>query len=121
MRQGDLPIGVKKRLELARALATRPKLLMLDEVMAGLTSTEVKTALDLIRTIRKEGITLLIVEHIMEAIMPIADKVVVLDGGIKLAEGAPADIIHDQRVITAYLGEKFSRRMQARKEGQANG
>ena len=118
---GDLPIGVKKRLELARALATRPKLLMLDEVMAGLTSTEVKTALDLIRTIRKEGITLLIVEHIMEAIMPIADKVVVLDGGIKLAEGAPADIIHDERVITAYLGEKFSRRMQTRKEGGANG
>ena len=118
---GDLPIGVKKRLELARALATRPRLLMLDEVMAGLTSTEVKAALDLIRGIRKQGITLLIVEHIMEAIMPIADKVVVLDGGIKLAEGAPADIIHDQRVITAYLGEKFSRRMQARKEGQANG
>jgi branched-chain amino acid transport system ATP-binding protein len=118
---GDLPIGVKKRLELARALATRPRLLMLDEVMAGLTSTEVKTALDLIRSIRKEGITLLIVEHIMEAIMPIADKVVVLDGGIKLAEGAPADIIHDERVITAYLGEKFSRRMQAKKKEGANG
>ncbi len=117
---GDLPIGVKKRLELARALATRPRLLMLDEVMAGLTSTEVKTALDLIRAIRKEGITLLIVEHIMEAIMPIADKVVVLDGGVKLAEGPPGEIIHDERVITAYLGEKFSRRMQARKEG-ANG
>jgi branched-chain amino acid transport system ATP-binding protein len=118
---GDLPIGVKKRLELARALATRPRLLMLDEVMAGLTSTEVKAALDLIRSIREEGITLLIVEHIMEAIMPIADKVVVLDGGIKLAEGPPGEIIHDERVITAYLGEKFSRRMQARKEGQANG
>jgi branched-chain amino acid transport system ATP-binding protein len=117
---GDLPIGVKKRLELARALATKPRLLMLDEVMAGLTSTEVNTALDLIRNIRKEGITLLIVEHIMEAIMPIADKVVVLDGGIKLAEGPPSEIIHDERVITAYLGEKFSRRMQARKEG-ANG
>jgi len=117
---GDLPIGVKKRLELARALATKPRLLMLDEVMAGLTSTEVNTALDLIRTIRKEGITLLIVEHIMEAIMPIADKVVVLDGGVKLAEGPPSEIIHDERVITAYLGEKFSRRMQARKEG-ANG
>jgi branched-chain amino acid transport system ATP-binding protein len=114
---GDLPIGVKKRLELARALATRPRLLMLDEVMAGLTSTEVNTALDLIRNIRKEGITLLIVEHIMEAIMPIADKVVVLDGGVKLAEGPPSEIIHDERVITAYLGEKFSRRMQARKEG----
>ena len=117
---GDLPIGVKKRLELARALATRPRLLMLDEVMAGLTSTEVKAALDLIRGIRKQGITLLIVEHIMEAIMPIADKVVVLDGGVKLAEGPPGEIIHDERVITAYLGEKFSRRMQAKKEG-ANG
>jgi len=118
---GDLPIGVKKRLELARALATKPRLLMLDEVMAGLTSTEVNTALDLIRNIRKEGITLLIVEHIMEAIMPIADKVVVLDGGLKLAEGPPGEIIHDERVITAYLGEKFSRRMQARKEGKADG
>jgi branched-chain amino acid transport system ATP-binding protein len=114
---GDLPIGVKKRLELARALATRPRLLMLDEVMAGLTSTEVRAAVDLIRAIRKEGVTLLVVEHIMEAIMPIADKVVVLDGGIKLAEGPPGEIIHDERVITAYLGEKFSRRMQARKEG----
>ncbi len=118
---GDLPIGVKKRLELARALATRPKLLMLDEVMAGLTSTEVKSALDLIRKIRSQGITLLIVEHIMEAIMPIADKVVVLDGGLKLAEGRPDLIVNDERVISAYLGEKFSRRMQARKGGQANG
>jgi branched-chain amino acid transport system ATP-binding protein len=117
---GDLPIGVKKRLELARALATKPRLLMLDEVMAGLTSTEVKTALELIRNIRKEGVTLLIVEHIMEAIMPIADKVVVLDGGIKLAEGPPEQIIHDERVIAAYLGDKFSRRMQARKEERAN-
>ncbi len=117
---GDLPIGVKKRLELARALATRPRLLMLDEVMAGLTSTEVKAALELIRNIRKEGVTLLIVEHIMEAIMPIADKVVVLDGGIKIAEGPPRKIIHDERVISAYLGEKFSRRLQARREEQPN-
>jgi branched-chain amino acid transport system ATP-binding protein len=113
---GDLPIGVKKRLELARALATRPRLLMLDEVMAGLTSTEVKTALELIRNIRKEGVTLLIVEHIMEAIMPIADKVVVLDGGIKLAEGPPDQISRDERVISAYLGAKFSRRLQAKRE-----
>ncbi len=117
---GDLPIGGKKRLELARALATRPKLLMLDEVMAGLTSTEVKAALELIRNIRKEGVTLLIVEHVMEAIMPIADKVVVLDGGIKIAEGPPDQIIDDERVISAYLGAKFSRRLQAKREERSN-
>jgi branched-chain amino acid transport system ATP-binding protein len=117
---GDLPIGGKKRLELARALATRPKLLMLDEVMAGLTSTEVKAALEVIRKIREKGITLLVVEHIMEAIMPIADRVVVLDGGVKIAEGPPDRIIHDERVISAYLGEKFSRRLQARKEERSN-
>jgi len=117
---GDLPIGGKKRLELARALATRPKLLMLDEVMAGLTSTEVKAALELIRHIREKGITLLIVEHVMEAIMPIADKVVVLDGGIKIAEGPPDQIIDDERVISAYLGAKFSRRLQAKREERTN-
>ncbi len=114
---GDLPIGIKKRLELARALAARPKLLMLDEVMAGLTSTEVKAALELIRRIRNNGVTLLIVEHIMEAIMPIADKVVVLDGGVKIAEGPPGQIIKDEHVISAYLGAKFSRRLQAGREG----
>jgi branched-chain amino acid transport system ATP-binding protein len=117
---GDLPIGGKKRLELARALATRPKLLMLDEVMAGLTSTEVKAALEIIQHIREKGITLLIVEHVMEAIMPIADKVVVLDGGIKIAEGPPDRIIDDERVISAYLGAKFSQRLQAKREERTN-
>ena len=117
---GGLPIGGKKRLELARALATRPKLLMLDEVMAGLTSTEVKAALEIIKRIREEGITLLIVEHVMEAIMPIADKVVVLDGGIKIAEGPPDRIIDDERVISAYLGAKFSQRLQAKREERTN-
>lgn len=117
---GDLPIGGKKRLELARALATGPKLLMLDEVMAGLTTTEVKAALDVIRNVRAQGVTLLIVEHIMEAIMSIADRVVVLDGGVKIAEGPPDGIINDERVISAYLGTKYSRRLQARKEERDN-
>ena len=118
---GDMTIGNKKRLEVARALATRPRLLMLDEVMAGLTPSEVKTAVELLLSLRHAGVTLLVVEHIMEAVMPIADKVVVLDGGIKLVEGPPGEIIQDERVITAYLGEKYSRRMQAREGRQADG
>lgn len=108
---GTLTIGQKKRLEMARALATRPDLLMLDEAMAGLTSTEVKASVELIQSIREKGITLLVVEHIMEAIMPIADKVVVLDGGEKIAEGTPGDIINDENVIAAYLGDKFAKRL----------
>ncbi len=89
---------------------------MLDEVMAGLTSTEVKAAVELIRQVRANGVTLLIVEHIMEAIMPIADKVIVLDGGMKIAEAPPEQVTTDPRVISAYLGAKFSRRLQARRE-----
>ncbi|MHC1728922.1 MAG: ABC transporter ATP-binding protein [Syntrophobacteraceae bacterium] len=108
---GDLTIGTKKRLEVARALATGARMLMLDEVMAGLTSTEVKEAIELITELRGQGITLLVVEHIMEAIMPIADKVVVLDGGKKIAEGPPQAIIHDEKVIAAYLGLKFSKKL----------
>lgn len=118
---GELTIGGKKRLEMARALATEPKLFMLDEAMAGLTSTEVKAAVELIQTIRDSGVTLLVVEHIMEAIMPIADKVVVLDGGIGIAEGPPAKIIADERVITAYLGNKFGKQMRKKKEAGQNG
>lgn len=113
---GALTIGQKKRLEVARALATGPKILMLDEAMAGLTSTEVKTSVELIKSIRDQGVTLLVVEHIMEAIMPIADKVVVLDGGEKIAEGPPKQIINDEKVITAYFGEKFAKRL---KEGKS--
>jgi branched-chain amino acid transport system ATP-binding protein len=114
---GELTIGTKKRLEMARALATGPKLLMLDEAMAGLTTTEIKSSVELIQSVREKGVTLLVVEHIMEAIMPIADKMVVLDGGIKIAEGSPREIINDESVIRAYLGEKFAKRMRERSGG----
>ena len=114
---GELSIGGKKRLEMARALATQPKLLMLDEVMAGMTSTEVNASVEVILRLRESGITLMIVEHVMESIMPIADKMVVLDGGVKIAEDAPGCIINDERVIEAYLGAKYAQRFKARKEG----
>jgi branched-chain amino acid transport system ATP-binding protein len=85
--------------------------------MAGLTTTEIKASVELIQSIREKGVTLLVVEHIMDAIMPIADKMVVLDGGIKIAEGSPREIINDERVIRAYLGEKFAKRMRERSRG----
>lgn len=103
----SLTIADKKRLEIARALATRPKLLMLDEAMAGLNQTEIKQAMDLCLTLKEKGITLLIVEHIMEAIMPISDRVVVLNAGEKIAEDKPDAIVNSEKVIKAYLGERY--------------
>lgn len=116
----DLTMGHKKRLEMARALATGPRLLLLDESVAGLTSTEVKEMVALIRSLKEDGITFLMVEHIMEAVMPIADKIVVLSGGVKIAEGRPSEVVEDERVVTAYLGEKFAARLKA-KNGTRNG
>ena len=108
---GAMTIGNKKRLEVARALATSPKLVLLDEAVAGLTSTEVHEMTELIVGLKKGGKTILMVEHIMEAIMPISDKMVVLNGGVKIAEGPPREISRNAEVMTAYLGEKFSRRL----------
>lgn len=109
---GGITIGNKKRLEIARALATEPKLLLLDEAVAGLTSTEAKEMVEVILRLRSSGVTILMVEHIMEAIMPIADKIVVLSGGVKICEDCPREVINNPRVITAYFGEKFGRRLQ---------
>ncbi|MDR1885290.1 MAG: ABC transporter ATP-binding protein [Synergistaceae bacterium] len=108
---GAMTIGNKKRLEVARAMATSPRLILLDESAAGLTSTEVNDMVSLIVKLRDEGKTILMVEHIMEAVMPISDKVVVLSGGAKIAEGSPGEISRNEEVIRAYLGEKFSRRL----------
>ncbi len=112
----SLTIGDKKRLEVARALATRPRILLLDEVMAGLTASEVHHAVQLMLKLRDRGITLLMVEHIMEAIMPIADRVVVLDGGCKIAEDSPDRVVKDERVIEAYLGKKYAERQKKMEE-----
>ena len=100
----DLPVGSQKRLEVARALATGPQLLLLDEVMAGLNPTEVREAIELIKRIRDRGITLFIVEHVMKAIMGLCDKIIVLHYGMKIAEGTPEMIAADKKVNEIYLG-----------------
>jgi branched-chain amino acid transport system ATP-binding protein len=102
---GDLILGNQKRLEVARALSTKPDLLLLDEVMAGLTPTEVAQAMELVRKIGKRGVTIVMIEHVMKAIMNICDRIIVLDHGMKIAEGTPADIAVNRTVIEVYLGE----------------
>ena len=104
MMAGSLGLMDRKRLELAKALATRPRLLLLDEIMAGLNPTEVQAAMDLVRTIRNAGISLIVVEHVMRAVLGLSERVVVLNAGRKIAEGPPRQVVRDRQVIEAYLG-----------------
>jgi len=106
-RAKGLPIGLRKRLEVARALATKPRLLLLDEVMAGLNPTELAGIIELIRRLHADGLSLIIIEHIMAAMMRLAQRIAVLHHGEKIAEGTPVEITRDRRVIDAYLGEEF--------------
>jgi branched-chain amino acid transport system ATP-binding protein len=115
-RSGGMTIGNKKRLEVARALATEPKLILLDEAVAGLTASEVQDMVKVILRLKEEGLTILMVEHIMEAIMPIADKVVVLSSGSKICEDTPKNVVQNPQVISAYFGEKYSKRLQERQK-----
>jgi branched-chain amino acid transport system ATP-binding protein len=107
---GDLSVADARRLELAKALAMRPRLLLLDEVMAGLRPGEIEPSLDLIRSLWDDGVTILVVEHVMKAILAVSDEVLVMHEGSELTRGPPDEVVKDDRVIEAYLGERYAKR-----------
>ncbi len=102
-----LSVSDKKRLEVSMALAMEPELLMLDESMAGLTPVELRDMIELIRKVRAKGIAIVVVEHVMEAVMELSDRVLVLNSGRKIAEGSPKEVVADREVIRAYLGDRY--------------
>lgn len=106
----ELSVADARRLELAKALALRPRLLLLDEVMAGLRPNEIEPSLELIRSLAGEGMTILVIEHVMRAIVAVSDRVVVLHEGRLLTEGPPAEVLADPRVVEAYLGHRYASR-----------
>ncbi|MEJ2282286.1 MAG: ABC transporter ATP-binding protein [Desulfobacterales bacterium] len=102
-----LPLPLRKRLELARALATRPKVLLLDEVMAGLNPTEVDALIALLKEVNRQGVSILLIEHVMRGVMALSKRVIVINYGVKIAEGTPEEVVKDKQVIEAYLGKEF--------------
>jgi branched-chain amino acid transport system ATP-binding protein len=115
---GSLNVAQKKRLEMARALASQPYLLLLDEVLAGLNTSEITAMLETIRQIRTRGITIIMIEHVMHAIMNVSDRIIVLDYGEQIAEGTPQQISNDDKVIEAYLGDpKLAERLMEQNNG----
>lgn len=106
----NLTVADRKKLEIARALATEPELLLLDEPMGGLTPLELREEVELIRDLKKNGITIFIIEHVMEALMPLADHIIVLDSGEKIASGTPKEIATNPKVVKAYMGVEYAAR-----------
>ena len=120
---GDLNVADARRLELAKALAMRPRVLLLDEVMAGLRRQEMAPALELIRSLKSEGLAIVAVEHVMKVILEISDEVLVMHEGAELTRGRPEDVVKDERVIEAYLGRRYAERAAAERadaEGTAS-
>lgn len=118
---GSLNVAEKKRLELARALAARPYLLLLDEVLAGLNQSEIDIMIEAIRAVRSQGVAIILIEHVMRATMRLSDRLIVLNHGEQIAEGTPSEIVNNQQVIEAYLGDpELAKRLMESEQGHGN-